>query len=99
MTIPIADVGYAVLGTLCLIGFIIAILSKMNLMSFGKTTASVCDDCSIKIAAGAREAQRDLLLRMARIEDDHTSIWAKLDKISDDVSYVRGWLERNGNPK
>ena len=99
MNIPIADVGYAILGTLCLMGFIVAILSKLGLLSFGKAAAASCDDCAARIFAGAKEAQRVLASRIDRMETDHASIWNKLNKISDDVSYIRGWIEHNGNHK
>jgi len=101
MQIPLEQVGFAIIGTLFLLGIVGVVLNKFGLISFGKTTP--CDNCQERIIAGAKQSQQILQTKVDRIETDITSIktdngaiWQKLDKISDDVSYIRGWVSRNG---
>lgn len=102
VNIPIEQVGFAIIGTLILLGITAAVLNRFGLLTFGKTAS--CEDCAAKIKNGVAATSGILESRVGRIETDillikkdNSDMWKKLDKISDDVSYIRGWVSRNGD--
>jgi hypothetical protein len=101
--LTIDQVAYALVGLLCVIGTALVILSRLNILSLGSKKSTPCEDCAVKISTGAQNVQGVVVTEVKHVKDDVTHIRSELNALKStqvtigrDISFVRGWLVKNG---